>query len=95
LAQTRAAEQWRERLARAAAGLEARSPLATLARGYAIVSRESDGAIVRHPAEAPPGTVIAARLAQGGLRAVVQQEQPASVPRRPQRAVRAKHGPLD
>lgn len=61
----------RERLARAVTGLEARSPLATLARGYAIVTRLPDDAILRDPAEAPPGTLIEARLARGPLRARV------------------------
>ncbi len=70
----RTLEQAGERLARAAAGLDARSPLATLARGYAIVSRDADGAILRDPGQAPPGTVIRARLAGGSLRAVVELE---------------------
>ncbi|MGE5154663.1 MAG: exodeoxyribonuclease VII large subunit [Bdellovibrio bacteriovorus] len=75
----RAVERPRQRLARAVSGLEALSPLATLGRGYAIVSRLSDGAIIRSPGEAPPGTVIAARLGEGSLRAVVEP-QPMEVP---------------
>jgi exodeoxyribonuclease VII large subunit len=71
-AQGRVAEQCRQRLARAAGGLEARGPLATLARGYAIVTRVQDGAIVRSPADAPPGTAIEARLRDGSLRAIVE-----------------------
>ena len=71
-AQTRGDEQRRQRLAQAIGGLEARSPLATLARGYAIVSRVQDGAIVRSPSDAPPGTSIEARLGEGRLRAVVE-----------------------
>jgi exodeoxyribonuclease VII large subunit len=71
-AQGRVAEQCRQRLARAAGGLEARSPLATLARGYAIVTRVQDGAIVQSPADAPPGTPIQARLREGRLRARVE-----------------------
>lgn len=71
-AQRRVAEQCRQRLARAAGGLEARGPLATLARGYAIVTRVQDGAIVRSPADAPPGTAIEARLRDGSLRAIVE-----------------------
>ena len=63
-----------ERLARAVTGLEARSPLATLARGYAIVTRLPDGRILRDPAEAPPGTLIEARLAGGPLRARVEHQ---------------------
>jgi exodeoxyribonuclease VII large subunit len=50
--------------------LNAVSPLATLERGYAIVSIE--GAIVRDAAEAKPGTVIEARLRVGRLRARVE-----------------------
>ena len=94
-AQARAAEQRGERLARAVAGLEARSPLATLARGYAIVTRVTDGAIIRSAAEAPPGTVIAARLAQGSLHAVVEREEPITGPDAPKRAGRAKRRPPD
>jgi exodeoxyribonuclease VII large subunit len=51
----------------AARGLEATSPLATLARGYAIVTIEGTGGVVRDAAEAPPGTPIEARLARGTL----------------------------
>lgn len=71
-----ALEQAAERLATAVAGLEGRSPLGTLARGYAIVSRDSDGSILRDPADAPPGTAIRARLFQGTLRALVSTEEP-------------------
>lgn len=77
--QNRADGARRERLARAIAGLEALSPLATLARGYAIVSRIDDGTIVRSPTDAPPGTAIAARLQLGSLRARVEPWPP-SVP---------------
>jgi exodeoxyribonuclease VII large subunit len=51
--------------------LNAVSPLATLERGYAIVSLES-GDILRNAADAKPGTLIEARLAQGRLRARVE-----------------------
>ena len=61
----------RERLARAADGLTARSPLATLARGYAIVTRESDGAVVRRPGDAPAGTELRLRLGEGHIQAQV------------------------
>ncbi|EGV19698.1 exodeoxyribonuclease VII large subunit [Thiocapsa marina] len=73
-ARVRLAETRRERLMRAVAGLEARSPLATLARGYAIVTRLPDGAIVRTPEQAPEGTRIEARLARGRLIAVVESD---------------------
>jgi exodeoxyribonuclease VII large subunit len=48
------------------------SPLATLARGYAIVKDER-GRIVRNADDAPAGTLIEARLAQGHIRAKVQE----------------------
>jgi exodeoxyribonuclease VII large subunit len=65
----------RERLMPLARTLQAVSPLATLDRGYAIVSREAGG-ILRDAAQAPPGTIIEARLAVGKIRAKV--EDPAS-----------------
>jgi exodeoxyribonuclease VII large subunit len=52
--------------------LNAVSPLATLDRGYAIVSGE-DGAILRNAAQAKPGTLIDARLAHGRIRARVEE----------------------
>ena len=55
----------------AARGLEATSPLATLGRGYAIVTLASNGKVVRDPSEAPPGTDVEAQLALGRLRARV------------------------
>jgi exodeoxyribonuclease VII large subunit len=60
----------RERLAPLVRTLNAVSPLATLERGYAIVSR--GGAILRSPADAPPGSIIEARLAAGSIRAKVE-----------------------
>jgi exodeoxyribonuclease VII large subunit len=59
------------RLEAAARALNAISPLATLARGYAIVTLATDGAIVHDPGQAPPGTEIDARLSRGRLRARV------------------------
>jgi exodeoxyribonuclease VII large subunit len=60
----------RGRLHAALRGLQATSPLATLDRGYAIVTR-AEGGVVRDPVDAPPGTDIEARLARGTLRARV------------------------
>ncbi len=64
------------RLSAARAGLDAAAgalgvlaPQATLDRGYAIVRRATDGAIVREPAEAPPGTSLALRVAKGEIAA--------------------------
>jgi exodeoxyribonuclease VII large subunit len=62
----------RERLLPLTRTLNAVSPLATLERGYAIVSAEH-GAILRNAADAPPGTVIEARLAKGIIRAKVEK----------------------
>jgi exodeoxyribonuclease VII large subunit len=61
----------REKLLPLIRTLNAVSPLATLERGYAIVSVES-GAILRNAAQAKPGTIIEARLAQGRVRAKVE-----------------------
>jgi exodeoxyribonuclease VII large subunit len=61
----------RERLQPLARTLNAVSPLATLDRGYAIVSTES-GEILRDAAHARPGTIIEARLARGRVRAKVE-----------------------
>jgi exodeoxyribonuclease VII large subunit len=51
--------------------LNAVSPLATLERGYAIVSAPN-GVIVRDAADVAPGTVIDVRLRTGQLRAKVE-----------------------
>lgn len=59
------------RLASLARGLQATSPLATLGRGYAIVTLPENGAVVTDSALAPPGTEVEARLARGRLRARV------------------------
>jgi exodeoxyribonuclease VII large subunit len=51
--------------------LNAVSPLATLDRGYAIVTTQN-GAILRDAAAAPAGTLVEARLAKGRIRAKVE-----------------------
>jgi exodeoxyribonuclease VII large subunit len=61
----------REKLLLLLRTLNAVSPLATLERGYAIVSVEG-GEILRNAADVKPGTVIEARLAQGRVRAKVE-----------------------
>jgi exodeoxyribonuclease VII large subunit len=61
----------RERLAPLVRTLNAVSPLATLDRGYAIVSLEGGG-ILRDARDATPGTIIEARLSQGKIRAKVE-----------------------
>jgi exodeoxyribonuclease VII large subunit len=66
-----------QRLALASRTLDAVSPLATLGRGFAVVSRKKDGALLRDAAEAPIGTEIEARLARGRLRATVTESKDA------------------
>jgi exodeoxyribonuclease VII large subunit len=61
----------RERLQPLVRTLNAVSPLATLDRGYAIVSTEA-GEILRDAAHAKPGSIVEARLAHGRLRAKVE-----------------------
>jgi exodeoxyribonuclease VII large subunit len=61
----------RERLTPLVRTLNAVSPLATLERGYAIVSREGGGILI-NAADVAPGTLIEARLAKGRIRAKVQ-----------------------
>jgi exodeoxyribonuclease VII large subunit len=60
-----------KKLAPLARTLNAVSPLATLDRGYAIVST-ADGGILRNAADAKPGTLIDARLSEGRIRARVE-----------------------
>ncbi len=61
----------RKKLLPLARTLNAVSPLATLDRGYAIVSTEG-GEILRNAEDAKPGTLIDARLAHGRIRARVE-----------------------
>jgi exodeoxyribonuclease VII large subunit len=60
------------RLDAARSTLAALGPGATLARGYAIVRRAVDEAIVRDPREAPPGTALRLTVAHGDLAARVE-----------------------
>jgi exodeoxyribonuclease VII large subunit len=59
----------RSTLDAAASALAVLGPQATLDRGYAIVRRAADGTIVRAPADAPPGTSLSVRVAEGELTA--------------------------
>ncbi len=63
----------RNRVALAARALDAVSPLATLQRGYAILSDAADGAIISHVDAARPGQAIRAELADGSLLAEIKQ----------------------
>jgi exodeoxyribonuclease VII large subunit len=60
----RARDELRHNLAQ----VQALSPQATLGRGYAVVQR-ADGAVVRRPEQAPAGTELLVRLAEGKLAA--------------------------
>jgi exodeoxyribonuclease VII large subunit len=64
--------EWRARLDTARGALAVLGPEATLGRGYAIVHRAADGAIVREPAEAPAGTALRLRVARGEIAARVE-----------------------
>lgn len=52
-------------VSRLQAQVRALSPAATLERGYAVVQRLADGAVVRGPGDAPAGTDLRVRLADG------------------------------
>jgi exodeoxyribonuclease VII large subunit len=62
----------RARVAGLSGRLEAVSPLATLARGYAIVQRQSDGALVRSVDDAQPGSLLDIRISDGAFTAKVE-----------------------
>lgn len=72
----------RQRLSLAQRALESVSPVATLERGYAIVSSGDSGAIVTDARSAPPGTPLDIRLARGGLGATVDTSHPPQDERR-------------
>jgi exodeoxyribonuclease VII large subunit len=61
-----ALQQQQQRLARVGEMLNALSPLATLARGYAIVTTPA-GNVVRRASTVKPGETVRTRLAQGSL----------------------------
>ena len=56
--------------------LNAVSPLATLERGYAIVTRAADGTLVRDAAQVSQGERIRARLMSGEIEARVESTRP-------------------
>jgi exodeoxyribonuclease VII large subunit len=70
---TRRLGQARAGLDSALSALAVLGPNATLERGYAIVRRVEDGAIVRDPVAAPPGTGLAVRVARGEFPATAAQ----------------------
>lgn len=56
-------------VARLEAQVRALSPAATLERGYAVVQRRDDGAVVRSPADVRAGDLLRLRLAEGEVAA--------------------------
>lgn len=67
-------ERARTRLAHVGQLLDSVSPLATLQRGYAILTTES-GEVVRSAEQVTPGDTLRARLAEGRLRLTVAQDR--------------------
>ena len=61
------------RLRGIARSLEAVSPLATVARGYSILTRADDGSLVRSADQVSPGDPLQARLAEGSLQLRVEK----------------------
>jgi exodeoxyribonuclease VII large subunit len=82
----------RSSLTASAASLAALAPQATLERGYAIVRREADGAILRDPADAPAGTRLALSLAAGNLGAT-SDGAPGTIDRRATSSREQEHQP--
>jgi exodeoxyribonuclease VII large subunit len=70
-------ESLRTRLAVAVGTLDAISPLATLQRGYAIVT-DAGGHVVTDAASVKAGELVQARLARGRIQARVEQTFPAA-----------------
>ncbi|HAI47096.1 MAG TPA: exodeoxyribonuclease VII large subunit [Stenotrophomonas sp.] len=60
------------RLRGLARSMEAVSPLATVARGYSILTREDDGSLVRSPLQVRPGDALKARVQDGTIEVVVK-----------------------
>lgn len=65
-------ESRQQRLARAAVGLDALSPLAVLGRGYSITRRAGTGEIVRSVAQVASGDELTVTVADGDLNARAQ-----------------------
>ncbi len=72
----------RNRLGAVAGKLESLSPLAILARGYSVIVRERDGAVVSEAAQVTRGDIVRARLCRGGFTAAVEEVDKAESPKR-------------
>jgi exodeoxyribonuclease VII large subunit len=68
-------ELTRNRLGAVAGKLESLSPLAVLSRGYSVIVRERDGAVVSAAEQVACGEVVGARLHRGGFTAEVREVQ--------------------
>ena len=66
----------KEQLSAAAGRLDALSPLAVLARGYAIVFSDQSGQAVRRARELAAGDQINIRLSEGRVRALITEVKP-------------------
>jgi len=66
-------QQQRQQLQYLAHGLHSISPLATLSRGYAIVSKHDEKHILRNSSEVQRGDTLLTRLAKGRLHSTVTQ----------------------
>ncbi len=73
---TRLFERLEDRLEGLQSRLVSADPHAPLARGYALVRRAADGALVRAAAAVSPGTLLDIRLGRGSLEAEVQSVRP-------------------
>ncbi len=62
-----------QQLAVTCRSLDTISPLATLDRGYAILTRQADGHVIHQAADVAAGEQITARLAEGQLRCTVDK----------------------
>jgi exodeoxyribonuclease VII large subunit len=64
--------------------MDSLSPLAVLGRGYALVRRAADGAVVRRADQAPPGEKLSVRVAEAQIEAAVEsvRELPPPAPRK-------------
>lgn len=69
---TRQLQRDQLRLRGIARSMEAVSPLATVARGYSILTRADDGSLVRSPLQVRPGDAVNARVQDGTLELIVK-----------------------